>query len=210
MPVVKQTKEDIKQILSSYIPVKALDPIADIIIEHAVFVKITRSRKRIHGSYRRPTPKQAHRITINHDLNPYLFLITLLHEFAHMYAWQQKQSLQHNNIWKMLFADLLRIFIEKNVFPEDVESALIKHIPKITSSDFLDIDLTRTLLSYDNNCEEGNDLIFLSDLPVDSRFMHNHKTFIKQKQLRKYFLCKELKTNRMYRYHPLAKVKLVV
>jgi hypothetical protein len=208
--LVKQTKEDIKQILSSYIPVKAIDSIADIIIGHAVMVKITRSRKRIHGTYRRPTPQQAHRITINHDLNPYLFLITLLHEFAHMHAWQQKQSLQHNNIWKKCFADLLMQYIDKDIFPSDVKSALINHIPKITSSDFLDIDLTRALLSYNKNCEEENDLVFLSDLPVDSCFMHNHKTFIKQKQLRKYFLCKELKTNRMYKYHPLAKVKQVV
>ena len=50
MPAVKQTKENIKHILSSYIPEKALDAIADIIIAHRVSVEITRTRKRVHGT----------------------------------------------------------------------------------------------------------------------------------------------------------------
>ncbi|MDD3691118.1 MAG: hypothetical protein PHO77_03435 [Bacteroidales bacterium] len=210
MPAVKQTKEDIKHILSSYIPEKALDAIADIIIAHRVSVEITRTRKRVHGTYQRPTLQQTHRITINHELNPYLFLITLLHEFAHMYAWVYKKSLQHNDIWKKYFAELLLQFIDKEVFPEDVKTALMKHIPRISSSDFLDIVLTRTLLAYNKPCEKDQDLVFLTDLPQDTHFVYNRSLFIKQQKLRKYYLCKEVKTNRMFKYHPLAKVKPMV
>ena len=127
-----------------------------------------------------------------------------------MYAWVYKKSLQHNDIWKKYFAELLLQFIDKEVFPEDVKTALMKHIPRISSSDFLDIVLTRTLLAYNKPCEKAQDLVLLTDLPQDTHYVYTRSLFIKQQKLRKYYLCKEIKTNRMFKYHPLAKVKPMV
>lgn len=198
-------KQEIKTILSDYIPSGVLDEVCEMIEKHNVSLKITRSRKRIHGSYCRPIKNHSHRITVNRDLNPYMFLITLLHELAHLYAWVYDHSLKHDDTWKQHFSTLIVRFIQKNSFPEDVTAALLTHLKNVKSSDFLDIPLTRTLQAYDTAIKNEGEVV-LSDLPMESLFMCYNKVFVKQKLLRKYFLCKDLKTNRYYRYHPLAKV----
>ncbi|MBP7102077.1 MAG: SprT-like domain-containing protein [Bacteroidales bacterium] len=202
----QQKNQDINKLLAEYLPLSALTEVCEMISSHGVHIKITKSRKRIHGSYYRPVKNHPHRITINHDLNPYAFLITLLHEFAHLYAWEYNRCLKHGKPWKQHFSNLLIKFIDDNVFPEDIQVALLTHLKHIKSSDFLDIPLSRVLQAYDKEsiCENGE--VLLSDIPMQTTFIHDGRTFIKQKLLRKYYLCKELKTNKMYKYHPLAKV----
>jgi len=138
-------------------------------------------------------------------LNPYTFLITLLHEFGHLFAFEQDKSLRHDTAWKKHFAGLIRRFVELDVFPADIKEALLRHLQGIRSSDFMDIHLTRTLQSYDEILHADNDSLVM-DLPETSRFYYNNKVFIKQACLRKYYVCLEIKTKRKYRFHPLAKV----
>jgi len=150
----------------------------------------------------------AHIITINNDLNPYAFLITLLHEIAHLQAFVNHRSLEHGEKWKNCFTLLLKQFISLNVFPFDVQCALEKHTQKIKSSDFLDIFLTKTLQKYDKKSEISQNLIYLEDIPEDTVFFYGNKKMKKQTLIRKYYLCKELKTNRLYRCHPLMQISL--
>ncbi|MDY0015980.1 MAG: SprT-like domain-containing protein [Bacteroidales bacterium] len=202
----QQKNENIETLLADYLPLAALTEVCEMISSHGVHIKITKSRKRIHGSYYRPIKNYSHRITINHDLNPYAFLITLLHEFAHLYAWEYNRCLKHGKPWKQHFSNLLMKFINDHVFPDDIQAALLSHLNHITSSDFLDIPLSRTLQAYDKESILKNGEVLLSDIPMQTIFMYNQRKFVKQKLLRKYYLCKELNTNKMYKYHPLAKV----
>jgi len=73
-----------KEILAQYIPEEAIDKVLNRIIEKKVHLKITRGRRTKLGDYRPPVRHSNHRISINHDLNPYAFLITFIHEFAHL------------------------------------------------------------------------------------------------------------------------------
>ena len=198
-----------RDILRSYIPENAVDEVCNIVDLYSVRVKIVRSRKRIHGSYRKPrNTANYHLITVNYDLNPYTFLITLLHEIAHLQACVNHKSLKHGNVWKNCFATLLKQFIVLGVFPDDVQYALEKHIQNMKSSDFLDVFLTKTLQKYDKIPLVSQGLIALEDVPEKTVFLFGDKKMEKQKLIRKYYLCKELKTNKLYRCHPLMRVSL--
>ena len=199
-----------KDILRSYIPEKSIDVVCSLLDLFPTKIKIVNPRKRIHGSYRKPKTKaDCHLITVNKDLNSYAFLITLLHEIAHLQAFMNHKSLGHGSDWKNCFAVLLKQFIALNVFPDDVRYALEKHIQNVKSSDFLDIYLTKTLQEYDKKSPLFREAITLEELPEKSIFLFGNKKMEKQTLIRKYYLCKELKTNKLYRCHPLMKVRLV-
>ena len=198
-----------KAVLSKYIPADAVEDVCVLLEKHIVQLKITNPRKHIHGSYRRPNNKSnIHQITVNGDLNEYSFLITLLHEFAHLHAWIDHKSLLHGQQWKNCFTRLIKHFIELNVFPDDIKTALNNHLQNIKSSDFMDIDLTKIMQNYDKNNNNNPNVMFLEEIPENTVFLHEGKYMEKQKLLSKYFLCKDVKTKRLYRCHPLMKVFL--
>jgi hypothetical protein len=199
-----------KTILQSYIPVESVDEICNILALYPLKIKIVNPRKRIQGSYRRPRfSTECHIITINRDLNPYTFLITLLHEIAHMQAWVKNRTLRHGTDWKLCFTNLIKQFLSLNVFPEDIQCALKKHLQNIKSSEFLDIFLSKTLQKYDAEPSTAQNLIPLEDVPKNTVFLYGDKKMEKQSLMRKYYLCRDLKTNKLYRCHPLMKVSLV-
>jgi len=209
LKIIKYMTPKDKDILRLYIPEKSIDEVCNLLTPFPVRVKIVRPRKRIHGSYRKPkTAFTPHLITVNSDLNPYTFLITLLHEIAHLQACINHKSLGHDEKWKNCFTALLKQFIFLDVFPNDVRCALENHIQNMKSSDFLDITLTKTLQKYDTETAVCQDLIPLEDVSQHTVFLFGNKKMEKQTLMRKYYLCKDLKTNKLYRCHPLMKVSL--
>ena len=198
-----------KSILSRYIPAVAVDEVFELLCMYPVQLKITNPRKRVHGSYRRPRHiSDIHQITVNGDLNVYTFLLTLLHEIAHMNAWITNQSIGHDEKWKNCFSQLIKQFLMLNVFPKDITIALEQHIQNIKSSDFLDITLTKALQQYDKKPLDVQNGISLEDISENTVFLHDGKQMKKQKLLRKYYLCIDVKTKRLYRCHPLLKVDI--
>ena len=73
--------------LQKYLPERAVDSIFELIRINDVHLKIVNQRQSKHGDYRR-VPGGAHVITINNSLNKYAFLITLVHEIAHLVAFE--------------------------------------------------------------------------------------------------------------------------
>jgi hypothetical protein len=199
-----------KNILRSYLPENSVEAICNTLAPFGLKVKIVNPRKRIHGSYQRPKlPTDYHVITINRDLNPYTFLITFLHEIAHMQVWVKYKSTGHGQAWKICFTDLIKQFLSLNVFPDDIKYALEKHIQNIKSSDFLDIFLSKVLQKYDAKTIVTHDLICLEDVPENAVFLYGDKKMEKQALMRKYYLCRDIKTRKTYRCHPLMKVSLI-
>ena len=71
-------------ILVKYIPEAAVPTIAEWIIHYDFKLKIKKERNSRLGDYTPPREGLNHLITINHNLNKYAFLITLVHEVAHL------------------------------------------------------------------------------------------------------------------------------
>jgi hypothetical protein len=205
--VVEQLARN-QSILYKYIPEKAVPVISEWIYTFDFKLKIKKSRSSKYGDYRPPVNGQNHLITINYDMNKYAFLITLVHEIAHLSNYNKHKDTvkPHGEEWKLHYKMLMQQFLVPDVFPADVIIALRKYMNNPAASSCSDLNLLRVLKKYD----EKQDTLLLEDLPQGTVFQYNKsRNFIKGEQIRKRFRCKELETNRMYLFNPLTEVTVV-
>jgi len=195
--------------LGNYIPQKALTEVWRLLEEYDIGVKAVLPRRTLQGSYRIPREGERHSITVNSDLNPYVFLITLLHEIAHTHTWVKHKSKGHKQEWKGNFERLLIRFIELGVFPKKIKTALEQHLEKIAYSDITDIYLTEILRQYNTKAPSDEQEMMLKDVPKNAIFSYNGKNYRRGERLRKYISCRSLEDYRMYRCHPLMMVSVV-
>ncbi len=195
-------------ILDKYLPPDTSDVIAKWINHYKVELKISKSRGTKLGDYRPPRQGRSHRISINYNLNPYSFLITLVHEFAHLTCWNQYQFRvkPHGEEWKTDFKILMNAWLLTPVFPEEVKSALIQYMNNPAASSCTDLTLMRILEKYDTPKFDQHSL---ESLPIGSIFrIQDGRVFTKGELLRKRFRCIEYKTGGIFLFNPLAKVFL--
>jgi len=202
-------KNDPKFILNQYLPGPAVEKIYDLIVDNKVHLKITKSRRSKFGDYRPPIKNPYHRISVNHDLNKYNFLITLVHEIAHLKVWNQYKNKvkPHGKEWKEEFKLLMQDFLGNNIFPAELQAALNSYLKKAKASSTSDQELTKILLKYDPEKED----VILEELPSGSRFMvPGGRSFIKNEKVRTRFKCLCLDNNRVYLFNPVARVKPIL
>ncbi|MCX6291419.1 MAG: sprT domain-containing protein [Bacteroidetes bacterium] len=203
------SKETIQHILAKYIPESAVETCSQWIVQHNIHVRITRSRSSKYGDYR-PMKNNGHQITINHDLNPYAFLITFVHEVAHMHAETRYRGRisPHGKEWKSVFSLLLGDFVQRDIFPTDLLRALTAYMQNPAASSCSDLDLLRALRKYDK--KELMEVQHLEDLPSGTLFrLHSSRSklvFKKGKKIRTRFHCMEMTTKREYFVNPLTEV----
>src|SRR5690606_7452418 len=155
------------EILSKYIPQKAAEPVFQLIQSHHIHLKIVNERKTRHGDYRR-LPSGHHIITVNANLNQYRFLITLMHEIAHMVAFEKygRNIKPHGIEWKLVFQKMMIPFINPQVFPQDVLPYLAHHFRNPKASSDTDANLSVVLKRYD----PPNDKNYIFEVPHGSIF----------------------------------------
>lgn len=169
--------------------------------------RISKSRSSRFGDYRSPVAGGIHKISVNHDLNKYAFLITFCHEVAHLITWEKyKDSVApHGKEWKFEFSQLLKKFVGKDIFPRDVEYALMKYMRNPKASSCSDQDLYRVLRRYDEN-----EVLHLEELPMDALFkMGTGRVFRKGIKKRTRYLCQEVESRQLYYVSGVAEVELV-
>ena len=205
------SREKISAILSKYLPEPAVDDCTTMVIQKNIHLKITKGRLSKYGDYRPLNSGQGHRITVNHDLNPYSFLITFIHEVAHLQTFVKfkQYHVPHGKEWKNEFRILLSDFIIRGVFPGDIKIALARYVQDPAASSCSDHNLLRTLRKYD---QRENDLAHLEDLPEHAIFSlyqsRSSLVFKKGHKIRSRFHCIEINSKRVYFVSPLAEVQL--
>ncbi len=203
------SKEKFASILSKYIPAIAVEPCTSWIVEKNIHLKITRGRASKFGDYLPLAKGKGHRITVNHDLNQYAFLITFIHEVAHLNSFinYKYRHDPHGKEWKHEFRLLLKDFIALNIFPDDVRTALESYLQNPSASSCSDLDLFRALKKYDDRNES---VFHLEELAENTIFsLHQSRSglvFKKGNRIRKRFECLEINTKRIYFVSPLAEV----
>ena len=97
--------------LRSYLPDNCLDEVVNYLLLHKVHLTISRKRQSILGDYRHAIPGRTHRISVNGNLNKYAFLITLLHELAHLFTYEQfgRRAQAHGREWKSSQRSILAV-----------------------------------------------------------------------------------------------------
>lgn len=196
-----------KEILSRYIPERSVDQAFNLIKKCDVHLKIVNERATRHGDYRK-MPDGRHQITVNSSLNKYRFLITLIHEIAHLVAFQKYGGYikPHGIEWKKTFQYLMLPYINPEVFPSRLLPVLANHFKNPRASSDTDEKLALALKFYDPE----NDKNYIFELPLGSVFrLYNGKIFKKGTKKIKRYECVEVETGRVYLFNPNAEVELL-
>ncbi len=195
--------------LAAYLPAGGYDPVMHYIRRYNVQLTITRTRKTILGDYRHPHGGKGHRISINGNLNPYSFLITLLHELAHLTTYEKykNQVSPHGGEWQTEFAQILKGFIQNSIFPSDIVTALQKSVTGAAASSCADVNLLKALKNYDKKSKET---VYIESIALGERFkIPGERVFTKGPKLRKRFKCQENTTGKYYLFSPVYEVTLL-
>ena len=141
--------------LQDYLPENSFEEVHHYLQHYKVHLTVTRQRQSILGDYRHAHHGQAHRVSVNGNLNKYSFLITLLHELAHLFTYERfgHKVQAHGKEWKNEFSRILAQFLSKKIFPGDVETALLKTLTNPAASSCGDENLLRVLRNYDKKKE---------------------------------------------------------
>lgn len=201
-------EEKIKETLNKYIIPEASNIIADWIIQNKVKLIIKSARKTKLGDFRVPVNNENPVITINHDLNQYAFLFTLIHEFAHLstfLAYGNKVA-AHGAEWKNEFKKLFLTFNSNIFFPEELLEKIHVYFQKTKASTCSDPELYLCFRTYDKNRNEN--LKAIQDIPIGMEFEWNKKQFQLIEKRRTRYLCLELKSQKRYLFRQTAEVLL--
>ena len=193
--------------LRRWIPSAAAPLILEYLNHYQVHLTITRERKSVLGDYRHATRDQNHRISVNGNLNHWSFLITLIHELAHLITFMEYSNRvqSHGKEWKTIYRKMLEEFIRLSIFPADILAALKKNLHDLPASSCADEGLMRVLRRYDENSGE---LLLVEQIPEGGHFsLEDNRVFRKGKKLRKRYQCVELATGKLYLFSPIYEVR---
>jgi len=156
-----------REILVKYLPDNAVTPCFELIKVNNIYLRIVNERKTRHGDYRQ-LPNGQHLITMNATANKYRFLITFIHEVAHLVAFERFGRLikPHGNEWKYTFQQLMKPFIIPEIFPQQLLGVLQRHFLNPMSTSDVDPALTIALKQFDIN----ENMSFIYEIPLGSTF----------------------------------------
>jgi SprT protein len=191
------TEAQVLHTLQLHLPEKAVAYAFGLWKEKPFQLKLTKSRQTKIGDFTCRHGAAQPRITLNHDLNPFTFLITYIHEVAHLHVFLEfgNRAEPHGEHWKLAFQKLLKPVLTSEIFPDKIFELLSRHMQNPKASSFADTVLTKALRFFD---EATHADFVLSGLPEGSTFQLNGRYFKKGKLRRTRILCKEVNTKRQY------------
>lgn len=195
------------EVLVQYMPAPAAPIIAKWIDYFQCEFKISKNRTTKLGDYRHPFKGNGHKISVNNDLNPYAFLVTTVHEFAHLLTWNEhkNKAKPHGTEWKNNFKRMMNPFFEKEVFPAEIHQTIINYLNNPAASSCTDLTLARALKKYDTHLSTTR----VEELPMDTVFvLKDGRKFKRGERIRKRYRCECLDNGKIYLFNPLAEVLL--
>jgi SprT protein len=179
-----------------YVPSAAVNYCQALWQSEGFLLKITPTRRSKLGDYCYH-PVRGHQITINHDLNAYAFLITYLHEVAHLMVFKRYGSRRapHGKEWKQCFVKLLKPVMTETYFPPTILLALEAYClnPTAATNSFLPL---KTALQPFDPLIPG--LLPLHTLPEGALFELNQRCFKRLQMRRTRVLCADVHTGKKY------------
>lgn len=194
-----------QQTFIKFVPPAAVEYCVYLWHENKFDLKITPKRLTKLGDYRYDYSTKRHTITVNHDINCFGFLITYLHEIAHLKAFKKygNRILPHGMEWKKEFQLLVKPVLNLDTFPERIYDALNNYMTNPKASSCSDPNLTAAIRSFNKKKNE----ISLHELSPGEKFVFNKRVFIKEEIKRTRYICMEVKTGKRFLIPKIAEVK---
>ncbi|MDG1291523.1 MAG: SprT-like domain-containing protein [Flavobacteriaceae bacterium] len=190
--------------IEPFVPPTSVTLLSKYLRQWEVNLVITRKRVTKHGDFR-ALHEGGHQITVNEMPNPYRFLITTLHEIAHLVAYKNfgRTIKPHGKEWKTTYKKIMLPFLTPNIFPEALLEILQSHFRNPKASSDADFKLVMALNKFDPVNEKN----YIFELERGEVFeIHNGRRFIRGKKRVKRYECREVDTRRMYLFSPHAQV----
>ncbi len=197
------------EVLSKYLPEHSVNVCFELIKANNVHLKIVNERQTRHGDYRKGISGK-HEITVNSNLNKYRFLITLIHEIAHLVAFEKygRSIKPHGDQWKITFQHLMIPFIRPEIFPNQIVPLLARHFKNPKASSDTDATLSLALKQFDVQDSDKN---YIFEIPYGTIFkIKNGKVFKKIALRIKRYECLEINSGRLYLFNPNAEVEILI
>jgi hypothetical protein len=195
--------------LSDYLPAGTYEPVLDYLRQYKVHLTVAKERKSILGDYRHRTQQDNHRISVNGNLNKWSFLITLLHELAHLLTFEKygNKVNAHGREWKTIYSGILDQFLKRHIFPDDIRAELLHSLDNPAATTCAEDGLLRVLRRYDDKPEHQR---LVEEIAANALFRTSDgRIFQKGEKLRKRFKCAEVSTGRVYLFSPVYEVEEV-
>ena len=195
--------------LQGFLPPDTYEAVLHYLQFYKVHLTVAAERKSILGDYRHRTHFSNHRISVNGNLNKFSFLITLLHELAHLLTFERfgNEVLSHGREWKMIYGKLLEQFLQNKIFPADIEDQLLRSLKNPAATSCAEDGLIRVLRKYDDRRSHHR---LVEEIPKNGIFRcDDGRVFKKGEKMRKRFKCVEVNTGRVYLFSPLYEVEAV-
>lgn len=199
-----------QQLLAGQVPQAAASYCVGLWREHGFTLRIKGDRKTKLGDFRVDRTGAKVSVSVNGTLNPYAFLLTYLHEVAHLLTWQQhKASVKpHGPEWQQNFRLLMAPLLTKEVFPLALLKVLEKYMQAPAASSASYQPLWLALRAYDQQPENEN-LLLLKQVPDGTTFRFSDVVYRKVEVRRTRALCHNIANGRRYLISTAAQVELV-
>ena len=195
--------------LQRFLPPETYEAVLQYLQFYKVHLTVAAERKSILGDYRHSTHFSNHRISVNGNLNKFSFLITLLHELAHLLTFEQfgNKVPSHGREWKTTYGKLLEQFLKNKIFPADIEHELLHSLKNPAATSCAEDGLLRVLRRYDDKKSHRR---LVEEIPENAIFRcDDGRVFKRGEKMRKRFKCMEVNTGRVYLFSPVYEVEAV-
>ncbi len=194
------------QLIHQYIPKSSIDLVEFLLQKYKFKLRIKNKRKTKHGDFRL-LKNGKYQITINNDINKYRFLITLIHEIAHLKTHLEnkgkiRQIKPHGVEWKLNFQHLMLPFLKPEIFPNEILSILANYLRNPKASTDSDVKLSWILMQQDT----PTDVDYIFEMRLHQKFKYNNRIFVRGNKRRTRYECTEITTKKVYLFHQNAEV----
>lgn len=192
--------------LSNFLPEASIDLVIDLLNKYPHHLKIVNKRETKHGDFRL-TKDRKYQITVNNNLNSYQFLLTLIHEIAHLVTHLNYKKVQpHGREWKQNFQHLMLPFLNPVIYPKELLPHLANYLKNPKASTDSDVQLALAMKKY----SEKSDKSFIFEIPFGSDFVFKNRIFRQGNKRRTRYECQEIKSKKTYLFNQNAEVELVI
>ncbi|GAA4412727.1 SprT-like domain-containing protein [Nibrella viscosa] len=167
--------------------------------QYPFLFRVTRPRRTKFGDFR-VFPDGQVQITVNADLNPYAFLITLVHEIAHLVVHRtyRRRPQPHGKAWQTTFQRLMQPLLTEQIFPAPILPPLQTYMLRPAATTGGSPALVQALRQYDRRPQPDGTQVSLKDLPEGQSFIFRKKIYVRGALRRTRVVCKEVSSGVSY------------